>query len=345
MESVKNILVQDEPTGSATGRGEFHFTDDYSVFDWGKMPDEIEGKGQSLCMMGAYNFERLEEAGVSTHYRGVVEDGEVKATEEVDQPSRVMAIEMSRVPPLPYDDGAYDYESFHREAGENYVIPLEIVFRNAVPEGSSLRRRRSPRDVGLDVSDWPEQSIDLDEPLVEFSTKYEQQDRYIPKSEARDISGLGDQFDQLIDVARDVNRVVTERAEQVGLSHEDGKIECMYVNGAIKVADVVGTFDENRFLMGGQQISKEFLRQFYKSYDPGWVQAVKEAKQVANQQGVADWRPLTDETPDPLPENVRKAASNLYRAGTNLYTGQDWFEVSPLDEVLDTIRRLREERF
>jgi len=119
----------------------------------------------------------------------------------------------------------------------------------------------------------------------------------------------------------------------------------MYVNGAIKVADVVGTFDENRFLMGGQQISKEFLRQFYKSYDPGWVRAVKEAKQEANEQGVADWRPLTDETPEPLPENVRKAASHLYRAGTNLYTGQDWFQVPPLDEVLDTIRRLGEEGY
>jgi phosphoribosylaminoimidazole-succinocarboxamide synthase len=72
---------------------------------------------------------------------------------------------------------------------------------------------------------------------------------------------------------------------------------------------------------------------------------VKEAKQEANEQGVADWRPLTEETPEPLPDKVRKAASHLYRAGTNLYTGQDWFEVPPLDEVLKTIRRLRDERF
>lgn len=37
----------------------FHFTDDYSVFDWGKMPDTIENKGRALAKMGAFFFEQL----------------------------------------------------------------------------------------------------------------------------------------------------------------------------------------------------------------------------------------------------------------------------------------------
>ncbi len=37
----------------------FEFTDDYSVFDWGKMPDTIEHKGRALALMGGYFFDRL----------------------------------------------------------------------------------------------------------------------------------------------------------------------------------------------------------------------------------------------------------------------------------------------
>ncbi|MFB6177888.1 MAG: phosphoribosylaminoimidazolesuccinocarboxamide synthase, partial [Halobaculum sp.] len=41
MTSVKEFVIEREPTETARGRGRFAFTDDYSVFDWGKMPDEI----------------------------------------------------------------------------------------------------------------------------------------------------------------------------------------------------------------------------------------------------------------------------------------------------------------
>lgn len=37
----------------------FEFTDDYSVFDWGKMPDKIANKGRALALIGAYLFDRL----------------------------------------------------------------------------------------------------------------------------------------------------------------------------------------------------------------------------------------------------------------------------------------------
>jgi phosphoribosylaminoimidazole-succinocarboxamide synthase len=37
----------------------FEFTDDYSVFDWGKMPDQIANKGRALALIGAYCFEEL----------------------------------------------------------------------------------------------------------------------------------------------------------------------------------------------------------------------------------------------------------------------------------------------
>lgn len=39
----------------------FRFTDAYSAFDWGKMPDELPDKGKSLAIMGAHIFEKLED--------------------------------------------------------------------------------------------------------------------------------------------------------------------------------------------------------------------------------------------------------------------------------------------
>lgn len=40
----------------------FEFTDDYSVFDWGKMPDTIANKGRALAILGAHLFHRLQDA-------------------------------------------------------------------------------------------------------------------------------------------------------------------------------------------------------------------------------------------------------------------------------------------
>jgi len=344
MTSVKEFRVDAEPTADALGRGRFVFTDAYSVFDWGRMPDTIPGKGASLCTMGAINFERLAAAGVPTHYRGVVgADGDAVALSDLPpdaDPPTGMAIDLTRVPDLPYEPGTgYDYEAYHAAAGDNYLIPLEIVSRNAVPVGSSLRSRVDPRDVGLDRDGWPDGPVDLPEPVVEFSTKYEEQDRYLDRAEAAAVAGRAD-VDRLAAVAREVNRLVTRRASAAGFDHEDGKIECLYHDGTVAVADVVGTFDENRFSYGGQQVSKEVLRQFYRGYRPEWVAAVADAKAAADERGVADWRALCDVDPDPLPPDVRRAAADLYAAGANTYANRDWFDAPPMRGAVAAVRGL-----
>ncbi|MFC7253981.1 phosphoribosylaminoimidazolesuccinocarboxamide synthase [Haloplanus litoreus] len=337
MTSVKEFRVEREPTATATGRGRFAFTDDYSVFDWGAMPDTIPEKGRSLCTMGAFNFELLEAAGVPTHYRGVGPDA-VPLT-AVDDPPRELAIELVQVPDLPFAAGTYDYDAFHGAAGENYLVPLEIVFRNTVPVGSSLRHRGDPGDYGLDLSTWPDDPVDLPEPVVEFSTKYEEQDRYLDRAEAERIAGAAD-VDALERIALEVNRLVTDRAAEAGFVHEDGKIECCYVDGTVKVADVVGTFDENRFAYEGQEVSKEVVRQYYKRTHPDWVEAVSEAKAAADRQGVADWRTLCDVDPTPLPEAVITAVAEMYAAGANAYTGERWFDAPDVATAVDAVRDL-----
>jgi phosphoribosylaminoimidazole-succinocarboxamide synthase len=359
MTSVKEFRVEAEPTADELGRGTFVFTDDYSVFDWGAMPDRIPGKGASLCTMGAFNFELLEVNHVPTHYLGVTERSttarrtpetgeqdepidhadDVRELGEVSEAPREMVIELTQVPDLPFADGSYDYEAYHAAAGDNYLIPLEIVFRNTVPVGSSLRKRGDPGDYGLDAAEWPEEAVELPEPVVEFSTKYEEQDRYLSREEADRVAGTVD-VDRLEELALAVDHVVTERAEEAGFVHEDGKIECLYHDGTIKVADVVGTFDENRFSYGGQEISKEVVRQYYKRSDPEWVEAVADAKSEARERGVADWRSLCERDPAPLSSDVVATVADMYGAGANAYTDHGWFDVPGIDEAVDAVRDL-----
>ncbi len=337
MTSVKEIRVEREPTADALGRGSFHFTDAYSVFDWGRMPDELPGKGASLCAMGAANFEALEAAGVPTHYRGLVRDGEVVPLAAVEAPPRELAIELTRVPDLPFAAGSYDYDAYHAAGGSNYLVPLEVVFRNVVPVGSSLRRRGEPADYGVDREAWPDEPVDLEAPVVEFSTKYEERDRYLDREEADRIAGRAD-LDALESLARSVNDLVTERATAAGLTHQDGKIECLYVDGEVRVADVVGTFDENRFAYGDQQLSKEVVRQYYRRHDPDWVEAVAAAKAEADRRGVADWRPLCEAEPAPLPDGVVTAVGDLYAAGANAYLGRELLAAPSLDDAAAAVR-------
>jgi phosphoribosylaminoimidazole-succinocarboxamide synthase len=344
MTSVKEFRVAQEPTGTDLGRGRFVFTDRYSVFDWGEMPDHVPRKGASLCTMGAHNFEVLEAEGVPTHYRGVYGPEVRGGDRPVDldacaAPPTAMAIDLTQVPALPYLGSEYDYDAYHDAAGENFLIPLEIVFRNTVPVGSSLRSRGSPADYGLDADTWPDETVDLPEPVVEFSTKYEEQDRYLDRAAADRIAGAAD-LDELESVALAVNDVLNRQAEAQGFHHEDGKIECLYHEGTIEVADVVGTFDENRFAYQGQEVSKEVIRQYYRRTDPEWVEAVSAAKSEASADGVADWRELCDRRPEPLPESVLDAVSELYAAGANAYTGTEWFDAPAMADAVERVREL-----
>ena len=344
MTSVKEFRVDEPATATDLGRGSFVFTDDYSVFDWGKMPDEIPDKGASLCTMGAYNFQLLEENHVPTHYQGVLTepDGDVLDLDEAlaaGTPPEEMVISLTQVPDLPEHDGEYDYDAYHATAGENYLIPLEIVFRNRVGTGSSLRNRTEPADHGLEFETWPDHVVELDDPIVDFSTKYEEQDRYLDREEAEQIAGAAS-LDRLEELALTVDGIVTDTAADADLIHEDGKIECLYHDGEIRVADVVGTFDENRFSYDGQQVSKEVIRQYHKRTQPEWVESVRDAKERATAEGVADWKSLCDVSPESLDSDVVGAARDLYCAGTNAYVNGDVFEAPSLATAVDTVREL-----
>ncbi len=58
--SVKNLWTTKKPTSKKPGVIVFEFTDDFSIFDYGKMPDVIPGKGAAMAMGSAFIFESLQ---------------------------------------------------------------------------------------------------------------------------------------------------------------------------------------------------------------------------------------------------------------------------------------------
>lgn len=84
----------------------FQFKDDYSVFDWGKMPDTLDNKGFYLCQIGGALFEFLSEKNIKHHMHS-------------------------------YFNQTMKIEHFKKEQ----FIDLEVIFRFGVPSGSSLLKR------------------------------------------------------------------------------------------------------------------------------------------------------------------------------------------------------------
>jgi phosphoribosylaminoimidazole-succinocarboxamide synthase len=345
MGSVKDLQVIKRPTRNKMGVGRFRFSDRYSVFDWGEMPDLIEGKGEALCMMGAYCFERLEEKDIRTHYRGLIEKtGKTVRFDELEQPSNVMEVSLVNVykPKAAVCEGKlrYDYEAYTPES-VNCLIPLEIIYRNGLPEGSSVFKRLeqgsiSLKQLGLDQ--YPKAGDRLKKPIFDVSTKLEEKDRYVTWDEAMEIGGLTqEELENVKDLLLKVDETITQIASRAGLENEDGKIELAFdYKRKLIVVDVVGTLDECRFTYQGLHVSKEIARQFFRKTD--WFKDVEEAKKKAETKGIYDWKKLCKSNPPMLEPKLRKIISEMYMAASNELTQERTFDVPSLADVVKKYR-------
>ncbi|HIE11874.1 MAG TPA: phosphoribosylaminoimidazolesuccinocarboxamide synthase [Desulfotomaculum sp.] len=336
MGSVKDLSVLKEPSAVATGTGRFVFSDRYSVFDWGEMPDQIAEKGKAICLAAAYFFERLAEMGIKTHYIGVVVDGAAKRLRDLRQPAATMEVKLLRVLKPKIRDNTYDYSVYREERG-NMLIPLEVIYRNSLPAGASVFRRLREGSLTLDqigLTEMPVPGQVLAKPLLDVSTKLEATDRYINWEEARAIAGLTEtEIKEIRHIALRVNDLITEEAERLGLYNEDGKVEFGFdEQRTLMLVDALGTLDECRFTFEGLPVSKEIARIFYRQTD--WCREVEEAK-MKNRVG---WKELVQTAPPQLPERLRNAIAMVYKAYTNELTGRRWFDTPPLKEVLADIR-------
>ncbi len=343
MGSVKDLEVVKKTTKTRMGVGRFHFSDRYSVFDWGEMPDHIDGKGAALCLMGAYCFERLEEKGIKTHYRGLVDKkGRVLRFDELKEPTNVMEFNLVNVyKPKVYVEGGklkYDYSLFTPQL-KNFLIPLEIIYRNGLPEGSSVFKRLEKglvtlEDLGLDH--YPKPGERLTKPIFDVSTKLEEGDRYITWREAQQMAGLTDsELEEVKAMLLKVDETITEVASKAGLVNEDGKIELAFdPQRQLMVVDVVGTLDECRFTYKGLHVSKEIARIYYRRTE--WAKEVEKAKK----QGVKDWKGLVKIEPPKLDPKLKALISQMYMATTNEITRKRMFNVPKLANIIKEYKNI-----
>lgn len=315
LHSTKNLDVLSPPTATREGVGVFTYTDHYTVFHYGRMPDLIPGKGEATCRMAVFNFQLLEAAGVRTHFRRFIAPNQIE-------------FDLARVPdphtgpPLP--------------GAGNYLIPVQVLFRNELPAGSSVHRRLAageltPAQLGLPAA--PVVGETLQQPVIEYATMGEEINRFVPPAEAQRRAGLRDeQFQAMREIAITVNTVLTDRAREVGVNHCDGKLEFLLSSdGQLVLADSPGTPDESRLMVDGVHCGKQVLRNWY-------VDNGHEVPTTAliNQGIPRDLWPR----PASLPSEFGPVMSDLYRSLAQAWTGEHLWDAPDLPTASRAVARL-----
>ena len=149
------------------------------------------------------------------------------------------------------------------------MIPLEVIYRNSLPAGSSVFGRLekgslSLEEIGMDT--MPEPGMVLDNPILDASTKLEVTDRYMSWNEAQKIAALTDiELGNIKATTQKINELISESVQKVSLINEDGKVEYGFdENRKLILLDVLGTPDECRFTYDGIPVSKEVTRIYYR---------------------------------------------------------------------------------
>ena len=292
--SVKDLTLDGD-------RIHMRFSDRYSIFDWGEMPDAIPGKGAALARTAEFFFELLGREGVRTHFLG--RDG------------LTLHGQRFRVIHPHKTDAGYDYTPL-RDAGPGRLIPLEMIFRFGVPRGSSLLHAQQARLDELGVPAVHEGMM-FDTVKVEASTKLEPSDRLLTRSDAAAVGGLTDaQQHELWQQTAKIAGLLKAHFDQAGLTLWDGKLEfALDEQDRIVLIDSIG-IDELRLTRGDVTLSKETLRQFYAGSH--WHETLKREKA---QPGFRERMERAGVAPSPLPVEARQLAESLYAVLDEAVTG------------------------
>src|SRR3989344_796736 len=143
--SVKELGVIEEPNHCSFGEADFRYRKVFSVFDYGTIVPPVDFDNSTICLMGGFNFELLREAGVASHYLGLVDDNGrlVSAKQAVSvgiAPHTIRVQFANRLMPT-FAKGKWDYSEFKNGEVVCYVHPMEFIVRNALPEASSVWKR------------------------------------------------------------------------------------------------------------------------------------------------------------------------------------------------------------
>ncbi|RZA06561.1 MAG: hypothetical protein EOP11_10025, partial [Proteobacteria bacterium] len=240
----------------------FSFSDRYSIFDWGEMPDSFAGKGEALAVMGDLLFRHLGRAetwsawaipesypklwrdsltsshlwrelrahGLRHHSLGLV-DADLAAVPEGGR-SKFLSVQALPRPPARSEiqGGKLVWEySEYKVRPAPALVPLEVVFRFGAPEGSSfLDRVESDKGyaTSFGFTEKPQAGDRFPFPIVEFFTKLEPTDRFLTREEAKEIAALNaEELDELVATTLLVALRLKDIFAATGLELMDGKFE------------------------------------------------------------------------------------------------------------------------
>jgi len=254
--STKNIYFDEKHPDKVA----LAFSDRVSVFDYGSLADQLPGKGAALKSSAVEMFQWLAEAGIAH-----------AADLELSRGSEYLYLATAK--------GA----KFSTPEAQLEFLPVEVIFRWGVPEGSSLLKRGDYKPYDR-----------FSQPLVEFTTKLEEKDRLLSEEELNSLIGQ-DKVVALRKTAAGVARVLDEKLSALGFELWDGKIECAWDANKqqIVVVDSIGP-DELRMNLKGLRktpLSKELLRQWLSRTN--WAHDLK----VAKEKNIENWREVSGVPP------------------------------------------------
>jgi len=279
---------------------EFVFSDKISVFDK-TIPSLVPHKGETLCRSSAFWFQVARSCGIKTHFREFI-------------PPNRMRVQKVRI---------LKYSKIDKKTSD-YLIPLEIICRHYVA-GSLWDRIQSKEVKPVKLGFKPTKDVKygdrLPEPLIEFTTKLEDHDRLLTKSEAMKIASLNnDEFKAIIGSALKIDEKIAEEVEKRDLIHVDGKKEYAFdEDRELMIVDTFGTADEDRWwdwenYSKGQfvELSKENVRQYYRQL--GYFDKLTEARKTGR----------TEPKIPALPESKIREISELYIEMFERITGESY---------------------
>lgn len=244
----------------------FKFSDRYSIFDWGEMPDAFAGKGEALAVMGDLLFRalgrpatwadwaipetypklwrdsltssplwsELRRNGLRHHSLGLLNQD----LREVPEGGRadLLAVQALPRPPvrseMKHGQLVWEYSEYAVRPAPA-LVPLEVVFRFGAPEGSSFLERLESRPgyaQSFGFAEKPAPGTWFPYPVVEFFTKLEPTDRFLTREEAKEIAALTqEELDALTASTLLTALRLKDMFAATGLELWDGKLEFAFL--------------------------------------------------------------------------------------------------------------------
>ena len=262
------------------------------------------GQPRFLEFISSGLLERFQSQGAPTHHLGMIDadSGRVVADGFPARPSPCVLVErFSAIRPkrVVYGDARlWDYSVFRDQDG--YVVPLENIVRFGVTSASSIHRkfrrlseaeqRTFLQELGLER--LPAWAL-FPAPVVDFTTKYEPEDRPLKDQEALYISGLdGGDFLDLVRMSLLGSFIVRHFFQELDLTLWDIKWEIARRGGELLFVDTIDTdsIRVTRTIADAAgpvyvHFNKQAMRDYYRILHGDWYGALDVAKAEAARRG------------------------------------------------------------